>query len=528
MRGSFYGLNVAQRGLYTSQKNLDVINHNINNVNTPGFSRQKTDQVVSRPMALLDGTGMLGTGSEVIGIDRVRDEYLDFKYWSENTAFNEWEAKKTVLGDMEAMLGEPSESGFNAILDEFFDSLQELSKDPGNLAVRSLVRQTGETVTNYFNSLANHFEELQNDLNYQVDTKVAEANSLGMQIQQLNKQIYNSELDGNSANDLRDQRTVLIDQLSGIVNIDANEVVTGKLPNGEEDKKMIITISGKAFVNHFHFSSLSVKQRDEKINDEDIENLFRVEWEDGNSLDIKGGELKGLLDVRDGNEGENGSPVYKGIPFYIKKLDEFVRTFAMSFNEGYIDGNDGMGHADGYGISYDGNDPVTGTRFFTMTGEDREPVNSEDFIDGASGMNDIEARYENLTAKNFSVSADIMEDLSTIAAADAPEEIGNIVNLNELIKMRHNPHMFSEGAPEDFMVSIVSTMGVDSQQAVRLADNQKILTKQIENRRLSDSGVSLDEEMADMVRHQHAYTAAARMINTMNEIYDLLVNRVGI
>lgn len=157
-----------------------------------------------------------------------------------------------------------------------------------------------------------------------------------------------------------------------------------------------------------------------------------------------------------------------------------------------------------------------------MRGEDGNPVDSAEFDA------DLAASYEKITAKNFSLSLDILEDLNKIAAADQPNQIGNINNLNELIKMRHNPHMFSEGAPEDFMVSIVSTIGVDSQQAVRLTDNQKVIVMQIDNRRFSHSGVSLDEEMADMVRHQHAYTAAAKMINTMAEIYDLLVNRVGI
>lgn len=528
MRGSFFGLNVSLRGLYTSQRNLDVINHNISNVNTPGYSRQRTEQVAARPIPLLNGTGMLGTGSEVISIERVRDEYLDFKYWSESTSFAEWQAKKTVLSDIESMLNEPSDSGFNVILDDFFNSLQELSKDPGSLAVRTLVRQTGETVTKYFNSLANYFEELQNDLNHQIDTKVSELNSLGLQIQQLNKQIYTSELDGNIANDLRDRRTVLIDQLSQIVNIDASEVVTGKLINGEADKRMLITISGKAFIDHFDFNPLAVTQREDKLNEEDTEKLFVIGWADGNRLNIKGGELKGLLDVRDGNEGVNGSPVYKGIPFYIKKLNEFVRTFAMSFNEGYIDGTNGAGHVDGYGLSDEGDPDITGIRFFTMLDDARKPVNSEDFIDGATEINDITTRYEKITAKNFSISLDIVENLKAIATADKPNEIGNINNINELIKMRHNPHMFSEGAPEDFMVSIVSTIGVDSQQAVRLTDNQSAVVRQITNRRFADSGVSLDEEMADMVRHQHAYTAAARMVNTMAEIYDLLVNRVGI
>lgn len=522
MRASFFGLNVALRGLYTSQRNLDVINHNISNVNTPGYSRQVTEQVASRPIPLLNGTGMLGTGSEVISIKRLRDEYLDFKYWSENTSYSEWRAKKTVLSDIEAMLNEPSDSGFNVILDEFFNSLQELSKDPGSLAVRTLVRQTGETLTKYFNSLASYFEELQYDINHQIDTKVAEINSLGLQIQQLNKQIYTSELDGNLANDLRDKRTVLIDQLSQIINIDVNEVVVGKLPDGRSDIHMVITISGKAFIDHFDFSPLAVIQREEKLNDEDIEKLFEVRWADGNYLNIKSGELRGLLDVRDGNEGINGTPAYKGIPFYIRRLNEFVRTFAMAFNEGYIDGTDGSGHVDGYGLSYEGDPPVTGIRFFTMRGEDGNPVNSEYFA------MDLTDAYEKITAKNFSLSADILEDLNKIAAADKPYEIGNIVNLNELIKMRHNPHMFSEGAPEDYMVSIVSTIGIDSQQAIRITDNQKSILRQIENRRFSHSGVSLDEEMADMVRHQHAYTAAARMINTMAEIYDLLVNRLGV
>ena len=95
---------------------MDVINHNISNVNTPGYSKQVTNQVASRPIPLLNGTGMLGTGSEVISIERVRDEYLDFKYWSESTSYGEWQAKKTVLSDIEAMLNEPSDSGFNVIL----------------------------------------------------------------------------------------------------------------------------------------------------------------------------------------------------------------------------------------------------------------------------------------------------------------------------------------------------------------------------------------------------------------------------
>lgn len=535
MKGTFFGLDIAVRGLYTAQRNLDVVSHNINNINTPGYSRQQGVQSASRPVFLNDGTGMLGTGSEVTSIKRIRDEYLDFKYWSENIANGEWSVKKELLSDLETTFNEPSDSGFTKILNDFFSSLQELSKDPGSPSVRALVREKGVSAAKYFNSIAEHFEKLQSDVNYRIMTKVEEVNSYADQIRQLNKQIYTAELDGNNANDLRDKRGLLVDKLSKLVNIEVNEVVVGKLPSGADDRHFVISVSGKALVDHFNTSKLSVSQRETKLNEEDVPNLYQVGWEDGNTLNIKGGELKGYLDIRDGNNALNGSPLYKGIPYYMQKLNQFVRTFAMAFNEGYIDNKgsiqDGKGHADGYGLDPDGVGPgvsSTGIRFFTMLGADGRPLSSNNFVDGKTAVADIVNQYKKLTAKNFAVSSDVIDNISSIAASGVTGEIGNIDNLNELIEMRHNPHMFDEGAPEDFMKSMVSTLGIDSQQAVRYMSSQSVLVKQIDNRRLSDSGVSIDEEMTNLVKFQHAYNAAAKMVQTMSEVYDTLINRIGL
>ncbi len=539
MAESFFGLNIAVRGLYSAQRSLDIVNHNLNNINTPGYSRQQAVQVASRPMALADGTGMMGTGSDVIGVKRIRDEYLDFKYWSESMSYGEWSAKKEVLADLEVLFNEPSNSGFTTIMSSFFDALQELSKDPSSAAARALVKQNGVTLTKYFNSLATHLEEMQKDINYRIQTKVEEVNSLAVQIQQLNRQIYITELDGNTANDMRDQRTVLVDKLSKIINIDANEVVVGRTPDGREDKHFVITVSGKALVDHFTISKLALVQRpsDQMVNREDIGNLYEIMWADGNKLDIKGGELRGYLDVRDGNEGsvnpDNGlvSPDYKGIPYYMKKLNEFVRTFARAFNEGYIDldgdkaydaGEFGTGHASGYGY----NTSVNGIRFFTMTGEGNQPLSSTAFLEGAVDPADIYDAYEKITAKNFTVSSDILGDYNLIATSDTQGEAGNIEVLNKLLGFRRDKDMFSEGAPEDFMKSLVATLGIDSQQAVNYTANQQVVVNQIVNRRLSDSGVSMDEEMANLVKFQHAYNAAAKMIQTMSEIYDTLINKL--
>lgn len=552
MRSSFFGLNVAVSGLYSAQRGLDVVNHNINNVTTPDFSRQLSVQHASRAMSVYDGTGMIGTGSYSAAVERVHDEYLDFKYWSENVSFGEWEVKTTQLEDIEKTLGEPSDSGFNKVMNDYFASMQELSKDPSSTAARKLVIGTGTTLTKYFNSVALHLEKMQADLNYNVKLKVDEVNSLGTRIQQLNKQIYTAELDGNAANDLRDQRVGLVNKLSKLVNIQAGEVVTGKLPTGQDEKHFVITLSGKAFVDHFQMTRLDARQRDYKLNvNEDIGQLYEVRWEDGNEINIKGGELKGYLDIRDGNEGEdqgNGaSPNYKGVPFYMKKLNEFVRKFALAMNEGITEGTDSTGakvftktwpgHADGYGMQKPGESTSpTGIRFFTTVGwspsqNDNTEMTSGEFIGAATTVNQLGNQYQTLKAKNFSVSADLIHQESgeyNIAASGIAGQPEDGSNLMQMIDMRHDVHLFTEGTPEDYMKALISTLGIDAQQSTQIAETQENLTKQIENRRTSVSGVSLDEEMANMIKYQHAYSAAAKMVSTLAEIYDTLVNRVGV
>lgn len=536
MGQGFFGLNIAVRGLYSAHRNLDIVNHNLNNVNTPGYSRQVAIQKASRPLPTHNGSGMIGTGSDVVGVARIRDEYLDYKYWSENISFGEWDTKRVLMSEMEITFNEPSDSGFTKVMGEFYGSLQELAKDPSSSSVRALVKQSSITLTKYFNNTAVHFEKLQADINYRIRTKVEEVNSLGNQVCQLNQQIYTIELNGSSANDLRDQRTLLVDKMSKIINVQANEVVVGKLANGVEDKKFILTISGKTIVEHYKFDKLAVEQRDssQKLNEEDINSLYNVLWEDGNSLNIKSGELRGLIDIRDGNAAQMGldgvtqSPLTKGIPYYQSQLNNFVRIFTKAFNEGIVADENIGGHANAYGLDPDGEGPLeaaTGTRFFTMMDLAGNYLSSSDFQ--ANGAN-VEERYSKITAKNFSISKEIMEDYNAIATSDTDGEVQNTNILNSLIAMRHNVHMFKEGAPEDFMKSLITSLGVDSQQAIRYSKNQKAIVLQISNQRFSESSVSIDEEMANMVRYQHTYNASAMMITTMNEVYSTLINRMGV
>ena len=172
----------------------------------------------------------------------------------------------------------------------------------------------------------------------------------------------------------------------------------------------------------------------------------------------------------------------------------------------------------------------------------KQSISSADFLDEAglsldapdptdkpayeNYMKAVYGLYDKITAKNFAVSDDILKDINKISTSDKEGQEENTNALKSLLDMRQNANMFSEGAPEDFMKSTIASMGIDAQQAMNYEANQKVVINQIIKRRLSDSGVSLDEEMTNLVKFQQAYSSSAKMIQTMNEVYDTLINRL--
>lgn len=555
---TFFGLNISRSGLFTSQRALYVTGHNIANANTPGYTRQRLEMQASTPTKLPNGKGMLGTGVDTIHVRNIRDEFLDFKYRSENQAFGEWNVRSEVLQNIQAIMNEPSTSGIRTVMDEFYASLQQLSStsNASNLTVRALVRERGVALSKALNQMGTQLEKTQKDLDFAVRTTVDEINNIADQVSKLNKQIYIYELDGNNANDLRDQRNLLIDKLSGLINIDAFEDNQGKVN---------ILVNGKALVAHDRTSELKAVTRDEKLNGVDVPGLCDVVWKDGSTFSIRGGELKGLLDARD-----NASGSEKGVPYYMEQLNHFAKTFAAEFN---------MIHRQGYGL-----DGSTGVDFFEMGGNKFVDITSslvtklaastgltEDEVkeslgkgelgqevsqiirqlekDGSGGLsaNGISATgvdYQNIsivkidgkyyitpqvTATNIRISDKVDGDLNAIAAsttyAGLPGDGGNALKLDNL---KDKATMFDWGKPGDFLKSLISNLGVDTQQAMRFASNQTVLLEQIENKRQSVSGVALDEEMTDMIRFQHAYNANARMISAIDEMLDVIINRMGI
>lgn len=517
MRSTFSGFNASKSGLFAAQRALDITGHNIANINTRGYTRQRLEQAASNPLKLPGGQGMLGTGVDTTKIHQLRNEFLDYKYRDESSTLGFWDAKADGLAFIESIMNEPSETGIATVIDQLFESFQELSKSPENVTTRALVRQRATTFTNSINHMYNQLEKMAVDLNFDINSMVKQINTLGSQIAKLNDQILRSEVDGSNANDLRDRRNILIDDLSKIVDI---EVLDVRNPDNPKHSQMVIKVAGKPLVYHKDFTGLEVENKQSEFFQEEVGkqiDFYGIKWADGTPFDDRNlsGELKGLLVLRDGQGGDQ-----KGIPYYIKELNRFVNVFANEINNI---------HLKGVGL-----DKSTGLAFFTAGGVGTNGATITPDVDGkifdADGnllANDPDGIF-NINASNIRL-AEELEDPNKIAASDHPDRLPkNGTIMLEIIELRHKQSMFQEGKPEDFIKSLIGTLGVDADEADRNALNQAILLHEIESRRQSISGVDQDEELSNMVRFQHAYNASARMITTIDEMLDVVINKIGI
>lgn len=519
MRSTFSGFNAARSGLFASQRALDITGHNLANINTRGYTRQRLEQSASTPMRLPGGQGALGMGVDTTAIHQLRHEFLDYKYRDESSTLGFWDAKADGLSFIESIMNEPSDTGISTVINQMFESFQELSKNPDNLTTRALVRQRATTFTNSINHMYNQLEKMVVDYNFDVNSMVDTINTYGDQIARLNDQIFRFEADGSNANDLRDQRNVLIDDLSQIVDIEVLEV---RNPENPKNNQMVIKVAGKPLVYHKEHTKLETEKVPSSFN-KDVE-IYNIKWEDDTTFNTNNisGQLKGLLVMRDG-EGENE----KGIPYYINELNRFVNVFANEINNI---------HLQGYGLNGD-----TGLAFFTAKGVSTNGATITADADGkifdddgnlltidADGNDTDPNGVFNITAANIKVASEL-EDPNNIAASNTAELLpkdGSI--MLDIIELRHRTSMFQEGKPEDFIKSLIGTLGVDAEEADRNTLNQAILLNEIENRRMSISGVSQDEELSNMVKFQHAYNASARMMTTIDEMLDVVINRIGI
>lgn len=315
MPSQFFGLMIGYSGLTASQAAEHVTANNISNVNTTGYSKQVLTQEASEALRTYSTYGMAGAGVTAKSIDQLRDTYVDLKYWANQTSLGEYTVKKTYMSEFENYFTDSSTvPGFNTIYTtNFYNALSDLAKDPGSTTTRTAFTGDAQTLTEYFNSMSTDLEKMQTTVNSEVKDTVDQINSIASRIATLDQQINVIEIKGVTANELRDKRANLIDELSQLVDVQTTEsdIYNASDPdNPTGAKRFTVTISGGCqLVNGYDYNTLECVSRTGNVNQSDIDGLYDIYWTStGNKYspmaDSMSGKLKGLLELRDGNNKE--------------------------------------------------------------------------------------------------------------------------------------------------------------------------------------------------------------------------------
>ncbi|MCI5584234.1 MAG: flagellar hook-associated protein FlgK [Lachnospiraceae bacterium] len=324
MPSQFFGLTIGYSGLVAANAALNTTGNNISNAETKGYSRQQVKQEAADALRVFATYGCAGAGVEVLAIERIRDEFYDVKYWNNSTNTGEYDMKYYYMKQIEDYFTDDTKiEGFKTIFDRMMSALAEVKKAAGTDTTKAQFIGNAASLCQYFNSMAANMEQIQKDVNQEIKLKIDEINSIAEEIATLNNQINVIEMDGKAnANELRDARSVLIDQLSAVVNVEIIETAITDTNNPDRNTgahRLIVKIAGgQTLVDGNDYRTLECVSRkpEEKVRQSDIDGLYDVYWvantltgelsDEFNLYNASmGGELRGLVQMRDGNNGEN-------------------------------------------------------------------------------------------------------------------------------------------------------------------------------------------------------------------------------
>lgn len=470
---SFGGLYISISGIDANKKSLDTVSHNISNVNSPHYTRQNTIHATNSYTSI--GYGLeKGTGVHVEEIRQIRNEFLDFSYRYELEKYGYWDATSSILNEVEIIFNEVSNSGLQKVMNDFWDGWNEVSKKSGSLTMRGLLHESGVAFTETVNHIDTQLDNLQSSLNEEITKEVNEINKSLTKIADLNSKIRFAE-GGNSnikANDYRDMRNQLLDELSNIIPINSYEKNTGEL---------VVSLEGRDLVNGEYVNYIdttTVRPNNKEGENKPNKGYIYICWSDTGEyieLDEKG-SLSGCINARD-NLVED----------YRSDLDKLVKTMANEINKLHRKGY----NLDGENMEID---------FFIS--DDGDEINSSNIR-----INPKLSNFNEIAVSKSGISED----------GEIAEEILNLRDKKILNNMTF----------EEYYRSLISDIAIKGESANNSLDIQGKLLKEIDERRQAVSGVSLDEEMADMLRYQHSYIANSRVINAIDEMIDNIINRMG-
>ena len=584
MRSTFSGLNTMVRGVFANQLSLDTVGHNITNASTEGYSRQSVNQAATRAQEVpsLYGNVLVGSGVDAMSLQRARNIYADKQYWAETSTHEYYKAEQVNYDKLEAIFDDSDDTGIKNAVDEFYKAWSSLSKDASADSTRVTVIEKGNIFVDKMSTAASQLQEQITAQYDDIRVHLSTINDINDQIVELNKNIMGAEAVGASANDLRDQRDLLVDKLSTYMNLNVYE----------DDKGMYTIVSnGISMVNGIN--KLTLEMSDPYANADYGLNDYTIQIkESGIAFIPQNGALKAELDTIAEDKG------------YIDKLADMAAFMMTTFNTMHqqgagIDGTDGnIGPYQNntsytgptYGINFFGDNNtvytwdntnhcvvateytdasiqrsldyttaiVNGTTVYTPRVNISGTVNTTTNLKGINILNAMGINSKLTATGGTSLVAarklSVEQKVSDTGAyendyqvrADGTKDGTNAVNLSSLFNLASknvtstatvnyngtavdmNSRSINDISLNAYYQSVMSQLGTDAASVDTKESAQDDLITQIVNWRSSTSGVDWNEELTNMITFQKGYSACSRCLTTMDEMLDRLINSTGV
>jgi flagellar hook-associated protein 1 FlgK len=472
MPGPFHGINLASNALRSFQRGLDVAGHNIANVNTRGYSRQTVDFVQSDPTTFTSLKRLtLGTGVGIESINRIRDLFLDARMQETAGSLDRFGTLSTGVRRLEAIYQEPGELGVSAALDRFFDAWSGLASNPSERAARVQAQQAGQTLANRVRDAYGNHMVLRDQFEEQTHATIREIDRLAGEIALLNTQIRDQRALGMEPNDLMDLRDLALEQLGSLINIKTARYDDGTVGVFVSQFTLVDRVGSRSFPSDFdpHGQTVSDGTR---------------------TYAIRSGRLLGLF--------ESISHTTRSM----NRLDLLANNLRAEVNLLHFSGVNENG--------------TTGVVFFNGGPPPYPPIPNT-----MSG------------AIDFDLSADIKTDPDNIAAGTSGNAgDGGLALL--LSRLREQPILNKTNGAEvlpgfngrtfaEYYRDNLAEIAETSRFVGAARETQVAIADQIERQRQAVSGVSLDDEMATMLRFQRSYQAAARALTVFDQVTEDLI-----
>jgi flagellar hook-associated protein 1 FlgK len=474
-------LNIARGAMNANQLAMQVISHNMANVGTPGYTRQKVVLQTQTPWDL--NRLKIGTGVQVDSVVQCFDRYTTRSIHQNTSSLKEYESKALVLSSVESLWNEAEENSLSQTLDEFWNAWQDLASNPGGTAERTALLEKAKILTGRFNSLSQELGQVGQNLNTDLQVGVEEVNRLTGQIAKLNEQIGAAEASHATANDLRDQRNQLLEELSGWVGITYLEQDDGSVT--------VLSREGLLLVNGNESWDLSTEG----------DSIYYNGIDDDVSDRLTGGKMGGWLDLRD-----------ETLPQYLANLDEMAGTLIQGVNNL---------HFAGYTLS-----GGTGMYFFENFQTAPGVPNPGDYSGAAAYISlssDVLGNPENIAAGGVSGAPGDNGNALSIAALQTDGSL-NIRKWTLTDRGETASSNLQTGTLDDYYQSLIGELGILTEETKENQNFTQSMLDSLAKVRDSISGVNLDEELTEMMKVQHAYEAASKVVSVVDEMMQTLLD----